>query len=81
MVNKIFANNNGTMVEVQPLSNPQNYWIYNELIKNKSILINVNEITKDNWINHYESVLNLFKDGIETEQVRNGLVRLFFANN
>lgn len=58
----------------------ENYGQYAEIIKHKKIYINVSSLTKDSWQSHYDSVLNLFKDGIETECIQTGFVNVTFSN-
>lgn len=55
-------------IEEDHLTNFENYWIYSDMVKsNKYILINTTDITKENLDKHFFSILNIFKDGIETE--------------
>lgn len=62
------------------LVNIENYGPYAEIIHNNKIYINVASLTKDTWQSHYDSVLNLFKDGIERECVQKGFVNVTFCN-
>ena len=78
-MSKSYKEVNGEFIEINPLVN--DYWIYNELVENGSIDINTSDIDITNWELHYNAVLNLFKDGIETEQVQNGLVNILFSDN
>lgn len=62
------------------LSHPENYGVYAPIVEEKMIEVNTNDITKDTWQSHYDSVLNLFKDGVETEEVQAGFVGVTFAD-
>ena len=52
------------------LVHPENYGIYAGIINFNKITIDVKSLTIETWQSHYDSVLNLFKDGIETECVQ-----------
>lgn len=45
----------------------ENYGPYVELIQNKRMIIDINNINKENWQIHYNSILNIMRDTIETE--------------
>ena len=62
------------------LKHVENYGPYAGIIEFKKIPINVSSITKSNWQSHYDSVLNLLKDGIETECVQKGFISVTFTN-
>lgn len=64
--------------EEQPLSHPEKYWVYAPIREGKYVNIEIAAITKDNWSHHYDSVLNLLSDGIETETVQNGFISVLF---
>ena len=59
----------------------ENYSIYAELIRNKKMVIDVKSITIQNYNIHYNSILNIMKDTIETEYMRNVFITLDFGNN
>ena len=61
------------------LVHPENYGPYVAVINHEKVHINVSEIAS-NWQMHYDSILNLFKDGIETECIQNGFVTVTFTN-
>ena len=44
----------------------EKYGDYSELIKNKHITIDMKTINRNTWQMHYQSLLNIMKDGIET---------------
>lgn len=54
----------------------QNYWIYKDYIQNDYFEIDVESISKDNWNLHYDSVLNIFRDGIESDVIANKFITL-----
>lgn len=64
----------------QALSHPENYGIYAPICKHDKVYINTVSIKRDTWHSHYNAVMNLCKDGIETEQVQNGFVHINFAD-
>lgn len=61
------------------LVHPENYGPYVDIVDHKKVRVNVSAIAKD-WQTHYDSILNLFKDGIETECIQKGFVNITFAN-
>lgn len=69
-------NNIGEQVR---LVHPENYGPYVGIINHEKVHINVSAIAS-NWQLHYDSILNLFRDGIETECIQNGFVNIIFAN-
>ena len=62
------------------LKHIETYGPYAGIIEFKKIPINVSSITKSNWQSHYDSVLNLLKDGIETECIQKGFISVIFTN-
>lgn len=69
------------MITEQPLyiKNLNNYGPYAELITNKKMYINIREINLQNYEMHYNSVLNIMKDAIETEYCRSVFLDLSFG--
>lgn len=63
------------------LKYPQNYGSYVGIIDKKKVPISTSDLTRETWQNHYDSVLNLFKDGISTEEVQGGFVSVRFYDN
>ena len=55
-----------------------NYGPYRELIENKCMTINVEDITVENYELHYRSILNILLDLIETEYTRNVFITIRF---
>lgn len=58
----------------------ENYGRYAEIIEKGSTVVNISEITKDNWVQHYQWILNILKDAIETDYVRHPNIKLVFDN-
>ena len=47
----------------------ENYYMYEDLARNGYCTINTGTITLENWRSHYLGILNILRDGIETEFV------------
>ena len=62
------------------LSHPENYGIYASIISGNQVSINTKDINSGTWQAHYDSVLNLLKDGIETELVQSSFISITFAD-
>lgn len=62
------------------LTNTENYGSYAPLAYGGNVFINTANINKFNWQSHYDSVLNLFKDGIEVKFIQKGFITLSFSN-
>lgn len=62
------------------LVNYNNYYIYSDLAKNGKIVVNTNDITINTWEYHYNGILNMLKDGIETQYVQNLFITVRFDN-
>ena len=62
------------------LKNYNNYYIYAELAKNGSITIPVSSIDINTWEYHYNGILNIMKDGIETDYVQNLFITVDFGD-
>ena len=56
----------------------ENYGPYSTLIDNKSIIIENTSINAQTWETHFVSILNIMRDGIETEYMRNVFVTIRF---
>ena len=65
----------------EPLSHIENYGQYSQIAYGNDVLINTNSITKDTWQSHYDSVLNILRDGIETDEVQHCYITITFADN
>lgn len=69
-------------IEGDHLYNFENYGIYSEIIEKKYIEINTKDITNENLDSHFFSILNIFKDGIETkDKVHKMYVIVHFVDN
>ncbi|MBP5595732.1 MAG: hypothetical protein J6Y02_10145 [Pseudobutyrivibrio sp.] len=60
------------------LTNYQNYGPFAQFAQTGSMTISVSDIVPSTWDSYYEGLLNMFKDGIETEQIHNGFVIIYF---
>lgn len=63
------------------LPNIQNYGPYKELITTNTQVLDVSKLTLGNWYDWFYGLLNIFKDGIETEFVRKAKIKLLFGKN
>ena len=63
------------------LENIQNYGPYTELATTGSIVIKTTDINIANWKTHVHSILNIIRDGIETDFVQNMKITVIFADN
>lgn len=63
------------------LNHPENYGIYAGIANGEIISVNSSNINASTWQSHYDSVLNLFKDGIETEKVQKAFIRVIFDSS
>ena len=62
------------------LPNKENYYIYVELSNTGRQTIHTTDITTGNWKNHLDAVVNIMRDGIETEFVQNMFITVIFAD-
>lgn len=62
------------------LSHIDMYGLYGPIASGNVVYITTSSITKSNWQNHYDSVMNLLRDGIETDEVHQGTVSITFAD-
>ena len=67
-------------VKTNSLIYPENYGIYAPLAEGKPISINTVDITRDNLEDHYNWMLNVFKDGIYDEDLHPVKFTVTFAN-
>lgn len=68
-------------MEQSNLTNFQNYYMYDELIKNKKLEVDATTIDSSNWEFHYKGILNILRDGIETPEVQNLYITVYFNGN
>lgn len=62
------------------LVNLENYGPYAAIAKYDTFNIAVSEITADNWKTHYDSILNIMKDGIYTDRVQQYMINVDFGD-
>lgn len=63
------------------LENWENYGYYVSLVKNGSIRIDTSILNKENLNDHFYSILNIMRDGIETEFVQRMAINIKFVDN
>ena len=52
------------------IENPENYWVYLPILRGENINLEIGAINRDNWQHHYDSILNILRDAIETDEVQ-----------
>lgn len=62
------------------LENINNYKKYEKLVKDGTMVISVNDITIDSWNDYFFGLLNIFKDGIETDFVQKSFITIDFGD-
>lgn len=62
------------------LEHYENYGPFAEFAKTGVCDISIEDITVSSWNSYYDGLLNMFKDGIETETMQNGYVTINFSN-
>lgn len=73
----------GREIEVlDSLVNYECYGVYRAILDDESLSMNINvsQLTPSTWQSHYDSVLNLFRDGIEDDRIQNAKVYVTFAD-
>ena len=60
--------------------NPDYYGPYSAIIKGEKVIINLSSFTDSAWTSHYDYLLALFEDGIETKEVQEGFVHVIFTD-
>lgn len=68
------------MNEIQ-FTHPENYWIYQPITNREIVSIDSRSIDISNWQNHYDAILNLLRDGIETDEIHKGIISVTFADD
>ena len=63
------------------LENWENYGVYVPLVRDGSIQVYTGDLTKENLNNHFYSILNIMRDGIETEFVQHMAINIKFVDN
>lgn len=74
-------NSNGALVPIQPFQNIPAYGIFSTLTNREKVCLNTQDINIQNWNYYYDSILNILKDGIETDEIQHGFVSVIFADN
>lgn len=64
--------------DLSNLCNFENYYVYANLIKEGKILIDINSINKETWKYHYNGIMNILRDGIETKYVQSRFISIKF---
>lgn len=64
--------------DLSNLTNYDKYYMYADLVKNGSILIDTKDITHDTYLSHSNGIYNILKDGIETDYVHHLFISLKF---
>lgn len=62
-----------------PLVNIQNYPLYETIANGQPTTIHTSDITMENWLTHYNSILNIMKDGIYSDYVQNYSIHVIFS--
>lgn len=58
----------------------ENYGVYYPIAENSSVTISTSDITKENWLDHYNSIMNILRDGIEMDEVQRNFISVLFAD-
>ena len=75
-------NNEIMMLPIIPIfTHPENYGLYLPLIEGEDIIIMTKNITKESWKNYYDCLLNLLKDGIDSEELQSRFITVVFEDN
>ena len=62
------------------LENLNNYYVYTELVQHQKMTIHTKDIVIENWRNHYDGILSIMKDGLETDYVQKMFITVDFGN-
>jgi hypothetical protein len=54
--------------------------VYTELVQKQKMTIHTKDIVIQNWRNHYDGILSIMKDGIETDYVQHMFITVDFGN-
>jgi hypothetical protein len=60
--------------------NKENYWIYSELVDNGHMTIDTKDITSENYSKHFNSIMNILRDGIEDPKVQSFKIHVSLAD-
>ena len=64
-----------------PLVNIQNYPLYETIANEEKTTIDTDTIDISNWLTHYNSILNIMKDGIYSDYVQEYMVHVVFGKS
>lgn len=62
------------------LPNAENYGPYKELVETGNQVLDVKDLNLNNWYDWFHCLLNIFKDGIETDFVKKAKMTLIFGD-
>ena len=68
------------LMEQSGLKYPENYGYYAPIAYNEHVTVNTNDLNRTNWNDHYQSLMNIFKDGIQSEQIHHTMITIQFAD-
>ena len=60
------------------VNNFNNYYVYTDLIRYGKIVIKTDDITLDNWSNHYSALFSILQDGIELQELHHLFITVQF---
>ena len=69
-----------TKAQKDQLCNIENYGYYKDLVENGNMTVDAHLFTRRNIDDHFNSILNILSDGIETEYVQRMMVHLIFTD-
>ena len=64
-----------------PLPYPEMYGVYYNIKDKGEVEIDSDSINSATWQNHYDFIINIFKDGIESEIVQKSMIKINFPNH
>ena len=64
-----------------PLVNIQNYPLYETIANEEKTTIDTDTIDISNWLTHYNSILNIMKDGIYSDYVQEYMIHVVFGKS
>ena len=73
-----FVTNQSTEQPTINIENPENYWVYLPILRGENINLEIGAINRDNWQHHYDSILNILRDAIETDEVQHAFISIKF---
>ena len=68
------------IVDENHLVNFENYGIYGELVRTGSVHIFTGDINDSNLDDHFMCIINIMRDGIETDLVQRGVIDVDFVD-